>query len=117
MLEYPKDILNELSRICRKFLKDNGGYENGYETFIRATFRKNVHSTLEWQTPKYGDLTVNLIKSMARFLYKELEDTIQRGGGLEEKEIIEIYTSNLGDGCYSTKIVFRKEPIVVSVIY
>ena len=67
-----KIILDNVKKIICKFLKDQGGYSNGYGTYVSGSVRFNVRSRLNWMTPTAVNLT---IKEHDRLGY-ELNDKI-----------------------------------------
>lgn len=71
MIDY-NIILNNVKKIVCDFLKDQGGYSNGYGTYVKGSVRFNVRSQLQWMTPSAKDLT---IKEHGKLGY-ELNDKI-----------------------------------------
>lgn len=52
-----EQILKKLGSIIAEFLLENGGYSNGYYTFVNGVVReKEIHS-LSWKTPGSDKLT------------------------------------------------------------
>ena len=97
-------ILDNVKKIVCEFLKEQGGYANGLETYVKGTARFNTHSSMEWRTPRSQDLT---IKEHQRLGY-ELNDKISKY--LDEvkfKDYIYITSSPYDYGCYYTTISIK----------
>lgn len=97
-------ILNNVKKIIVEFLKEQGGYANGLETYVKGTVRFNTHSSMEWKTPKSQDLT---IREHQRLGY-ELNDKISRYlDEIDFKDYIYV-TSSAGEyGCYYTTVSIK----------
>jgi len=90
------------SKIIKNFLEQNGGSDNGYDTFASGTVRQNVHDTIDWKTPKSQELTGLVVGDRGAQLYDELRDIVEEFD-IETMEIISEHTEY---GCFDTYISF-----------
>ena len=51
-------MLNNVKKIIVEFLKEQGGYSNGYGTYVSGSVKFNVRSKLNWMTPSAVNLRI-----------------------------------------------------------
>jgi len=57
-----EEMLDEIKSVIFNFLRENGGYDNGFATYVKGKVEPcNPHS-LEWETPTSRQLTKDEIK-------------------------------------------------------
>ncbi|MDX1769912.1 MAG: hypothetical protein R3328_00155 [Planococcaceae bacterium] len=72
-----KACLEEVSASVKKFLLKEGGYDNGYETFVNGEVFMHKNGKLNWNTPKAKqELTEKGKETRAEELYKELQSIL-----------------------------------------
>lgn len=76
-MQDPNIILDHVSKIIKRFLKENGGYSNGYNTCVTGNCQQNVHQSLNWATPTAPDLTLREIKSRGYKLNDEISEYLK----------------------------------------
>lgn len=72
------EFVQEVSSIIWSFLKENGGYSNGYSTYATGSVRPRTHSHLEWKTPKQLDMTIREVETLGSKLYDEILEVMDR---------------------------------------
>lgn len=65
--------LKEISNITSKFLKKNGGYSNGYLTYIEGVVDPDAFGTLKIYTPSFEDKTIKEGREISSQLEKKLK--------------------------------------------
>ena len=97
-------ILNNVKKIVCEFLKDQGGYSNGLNTYVKGTVRFNTYCSMEWQTPKSQDLTLREHQRLGYELNKRIANYLKE---IDFTDYVYI-TSTLGDyDTYCTKISIK----------
>jgi hypothetical protein len=66
------NCINEMEDVIKTFLTKNGGYSNGYNTFVSGYVEHNVETSLEWSTPVADALTGIERRKRGGNLYKDL---------------------------------------------
>ncbi len=79
--------------IIREFLMENGGMDNGYDTWVDG----EVPGTLTWHTETSDDLTVKRARELARRLSKRLGESLRCFK-------LQLCARPIGNGCYETTI-------------
>lgn len=99
-----KEHLLAIKDIIIKFLKKHGGYSNGYETVINASFRRNTMAQfIGLELPNSEDKT-------KREMYKlgdELNEKIRKY--LDDNDIndsVEVRSVHIEHGCYRMSVSF-----------
>jgi len=72
-----EQILNKLEAIIMEFLLENGGYSNGYFTFVEGIVRENEIHSLSWETPESKKLTAEEIQFKGFELNNKLRDVVE----------------------------------------
>ena len=72
------EFVQEVSSIIWSFLKDNGGYSNGYFTYVTGSVRPRTHSHLDWKTPRQLDMTIREVETLGAKLYDEILAVMDR---------------------------------------
>jgi hypothetical protein len=85
-MKYTK-VLRELGLEASKFLKENGGMLNGFETYIEGDVAVGTYGSLEWCTPDRQNLT-----------YKQAQE---KGTDLNRR-LRAVLDNNLVDRCMLT---------------
>lgn len=97
-------ILNNVKKIVCNFLKEQGGYSNGLDTYVKGTVRFNTHSSMEWMTPKSQDLTIREHRRLGYELNEKISNYLDE---IDFKDYIYI-TSSVGEyNCYYTTISIK----------
>ena len=107
-MEY-KIILDNVKKIICTFLKEQGGYSNGYGTYVSGSVKFNVRSKLNWMTPSAVNLTIKDHDKLAYNLNDKIADYLAE---IDFKEYLYI-TDYIGDfDChYMTVSIKIEEPI------
>ena len=98
--------LDEVSIAIKQFLEEQGGYENGWYTYVDGTVLTDKDGYVSWSTPKAKEeLTVIGRENRGKVLYK----TIQ--GVLKDNNIDKIVIRNKDktNGYIETKVVYIEE--------
>lgn len=66
-------ILDNVKKIIARFLKEHGGYDNGYETYVSGTVILNTYSRLNWRVPHMGKITFSEYEKAGDDLYNKIE--------------------------------------------
>ena len=91
-------MIQEVSSIVMEFLKSNGGYSNGYETYVSGVVRPKVHSTLKWMTPKQYDMTIREVDRLGMELYDEVLKVMENYECDQTISLV-IGSEPIGDAC------------------
>ena len=99
-----KTHLLAIKAIIIAFLKKNGGYSNGYETVINATFRRNVMAQfVGLELPNSGNKTKNEMHKMENklneYIRKYLDDNNIDDG-------VKIQSHHIEHGCYEMHVSY-----------
>jgi len=97
-----EEISKSINKIIVKFLSDNGGYSNGYSTFVEGEVSDTNGCELKWATPPMGCLTINEVRSVGIRLHSEIRLIIPKSFFDQHK--ITITSKHVEDGCFSTYI-------------
>ena len=68
-----KVILDNVKKIIARFLKEHGGYDNGYETYVSGTVRLNTYSRLNWRVPQMDKITFYEYAKAGEDLYNKIQ--------------------------------------------
>lgn len=100
--------LKEVAEKVRHFLADEGGYSNGYYTYVSGTIFVDKEGPLSWNTPKAKEeLTAKGLESRAKVLYKSLQEILQK----YEVDRVEIRYKDTGCRAMETEVVHVVETI------
>jgi hypothetical protein len=99
----PQEIIEELSKAIKDFLRANGGMSNGYETIVDGYVKYNVMagSIQKLKTPAFRDLTGRQVDDKRRELEGILRDIVTKH---RSKDTYKIFSSDVEDGCYNIYI-------------
>lgn len=67
------NIIKEIKKIIAKFLKEHGGYDNGYQTYVSGTVRLNTYSRLNWRVPHMDKITFSEYEKVGEDLYNKIQ--------------------------------------------
>ena len=102
-------ILNNVKKIVCEFLKDQGGYSNGLDTYVKGSIKVGIHYSLDWMTPKSQDLTIKEHKRLGYELNDRICEYLKQ---IEFYDYIYITSYEIDYGCYITKVSIKiEEPI------
>jgi len=102
-LDKREDCLKEVALAVSKFLKENGGYANGYETWVDGDIRYNTTQYLKWRTPAFRDLTQRFMDGKGLELNEILVRILQK---YSFNDYMKISAEFIEDGCYETRVSF-----------
>ena len=94
-------IIDNVKKIIAKFLAQNGGRSNGYETYAEGSCQKNSLHAVNWMTPKATDLTLYQHKSAGYKLCDEINHYLKQIN-FDNQVIISKYPTEYG--CYETTV-------------
>ena len=96
-----KDCIAELRKEIAEFMKDQGGYSNGYDTFIEdTTISHNTHQYLRWHTPISDKLTGEKKDELSYAVNEKLIKILNKYN-IEDAFIRDDYQ---GEGCHRIKV-------------
>lgn len=98
--------IKAISNIIIKFLKDNGGYSNGYVTYALGRVSVDSYGSIQWSTPKSDELTGKEVNKRGRELYEVIRKYMEIN---EINKTLIIENHHVEHGAYYTFISF-KEP-------
>ena len=73
-----EEFYKEFTAVLRKFLKEQGGYENGFETYVGGTIRPKSYSYMYWMTPRSCELTFKERQKLGAVLYDQLYEICEK---------------------------------------
>lgn len=94
-------MIKEIKKIVAKFLKQHGGYPNGFGTYVNGTVRFNSISAFDWKTPTIGDMTLKEHQSQGFKLANEIAQYLKKIGF---KSRVHIKSNPAEYGCYDTSV-------------
>ena len=101
------EMLHQIADAIGKFLKKNGGMDNGYNTYVKGCISYNTHQSLNFHTPKTDDLTGHQLIEMGSGLNDKLMKILK---AYDYHDDVEIKSTHTEHGCYEMKV-----QLVVSV--
>lgn len=106
------NIILNIKNVIQKFLLENGGLRNGYDTWVSWNFARNIHSPLTWKTPN-KDITLREQEEKAGYLEKQITKICLDGGlFVEVGGHLSIKYQYIEDGCFDTIIEIVTNPVV-----
>ena len=99
-----KIILDNVKKIICTFLKEQGGYSNGLDTYVTGTVRFNTYCSMEWKTPKSQDLTLREHQRLGYELNKRIANYLK---DINFTDYIYISSSAIDYGCYHTTVSIK----------
>lgn len=107
----------KMKKIVKDFLLENGGYENGFETYVDTCVRYNWYRwEAKWGVPNMKKMTFEEYGNKGKELYEKLRECID-----PQIRDIEFEISSQDDeyGCYTLRIQaqFPREEIHMSTYY
>lgn len=98
--------IKEVSQLLRDFLINEGGYTNGYRTYVSGTVLKDKDGILGWQTPvAQEELTQKGKEVRGTKLYKEVQEIMKKYG----VDKLVIRHRDEGYGAMVTEVVYVEE--------
>lgn len=94
--------LTTIAAMVSRFLKEQGGMENGYETFVQGTVRRRTHSALIVSTPRLEENTMIQNRILGRKLNDEIEEYIRE----HNIECVTFRSVHVEHGCHRTLVDF-----------
>jgi hypothetical protein len=106
-------MLNLLAELTGKFLGNNGGFDNGYETYLAGVITPNkIGGITEFNTPDTYHMSIGRVKSLCEEFEREVKKLVAIYDF--EKEITFTYTYH-NQGCYSTHISVSDKIMVKNI--
>ncbi len=95
-----KEFLKEFTDELKAFFKEQGGLDNGYETYASGEIRENVSCYINWETPKACHLTRQEHQKLAAELYDRLYAICKK----HNQWVISLHNYHIEHGVYDTYI-------------
>lgn len=105
--------IENIKLILVSFLKKNGGYGNGFETYIGGSVSPNCFSIMDWSTPTSENLTGKEVRLKGRDLYNDLHEYLKKNS---IKETLVVKNNHISDGCFETHFYFKPKMERVSFV-
>ena len=86
-------IVRELAALISKFLKDNGGMSNGYNTWVKIKGDK-----ISWRTPKRVDMTERQADKLGEKLHEKMRAIMKENDHEEWK--LRVGAEHVEWGCH-----------------
>ncbi len=103
-------IMDLISKEVSTFLKENGGFKNGYDTYLNGKFMRHYHKAPTWSTPNCQDLTKREIAKKAMKLDNKIQEIlIENSFEYDNSIIIKVESYHIEHGCYRINISTTKE--------
>lgn len=100
------DCLDLISKTIKGFLAEEGGYNNGYYTYVDGKVSVGKEGFLNWSTPKAGEeFTPIGIKNRGEKLYLKVQDILKE---FNLKEVV-IRHKDVNYGAMETEVVYIDE--------
>ena len=106
-----EEFLKEFTAELKAFFKEQGGLDNGYETYASGEIRENVSCYINWETPKACHLTRKQHQELAAQLYDRLYAICKK----HNQWTIELRDHYIEHGVYETYIRKTEERRVILV--
>lgn len=103
-----KKCLDEVSNVINSFLEEQGGYTNGYYTYVSGIVNTNneEHKPLVWSTPKAKEELTDKGKAVrGEVLYKRIQDVLSE----HEVDSVTIRYKDEGYGCMRIEVAYIRE--------
>ncbi|RKJ64994.1 hypothetical protein D7X33_25510 [Butyricicoccus sp. 1XD8-22] len=103
-----EECLNEVSNAIFTFLEKEGGYNNGYYTYVSGivNVREEEAKPLSWETPKAKEeLTQKGRDVRGKVLYVTIQDILKK----HEVDTITIRYKDEGYGAMNVEVVYIQE--------
>lgn len=104
-----KEFLKEFTAELKAFFKEQGGLDNGYETFASGEIREKVSSYICWETPKACHLTRKQHQELAAQLYDRLYAICEK----HNQWTISLHEYHVEHGVYETYIRKTEERRII----
>lgn len=105
--------LQAIGEIINKFLKKQGGFANGSQTWVSGYVSSGSISYLDWSTPHIDNITFAEHKKLGSELYSKISEYLKNN----ELKSIELSKNHIEWGCYETRINFTPESFRVSYYF
>jgi|ERR1035437_5604002 hypothetical protein len=106
------EMLSKIAETISKFLKEQGGLSNGYDTFIDSSIKYNSHQFIVFHTPQTDKLTGNELKKISSDLNDKLIKILNK---YKYEDVVKIASIHTQHGCYDIEVSF-KTSVKVSLI-
>ena len=98
--------IERVADTIKEFLIGEGGYNNGYYTFVSGEVNTRLEGSLDWNTPvAKAELTPEGFKRRGKNLYNSIQSILKE---YDLDEILITY-KDVGFGAMETQIVFKDE--------
>lgn len=104
--------LQAISKIIGDFLKEQGGYSNGSETWASGYVRLRTTSRMDWSTPECDNLTFAKHKKLGGELYQKIFKYITDNN----LTAVKVHSEHVQWDTYDTFVSFVPEEFKVSLI-
>ena len=97
-----KETIDKMKEVVKKFLLDNGGYENGFETYVNTIVVYNIcGGSVDWRVPNLKEMKVGQYRELGYKLYDDLYECLSK-----DIKHIKFHIESQHDecGCYTTYI-------------
>jgi hypothetical protein len=103
------EMLSQIAETIGKFLKKEGGMNNGYETYVKGYVVSNTQQSLTFKTPKTNDLKGSELDKRGYELNEKLTKILR---AYEYKGDVKISSTHMEHGCYEIEVSFKTSTIV-----
>jgi len=103
------EMLSQIAEAIGKFLKKEGGMNNGYDTNIKGFISHNSGGNIVFNTPKTESFTGRELRYKSEILNEKLIEILK---AYEYKGDIKISSTHMEHGCYEIEVSFKTSAIV-----
>ena len=104
--ENKHNCIDKISNTIKTFLHNEGGYQNGYTTYVNGTVNVNKDGILDWCTPVAKvELTTKGIESRGKALYSTIQSILND----HHLDSVLIKSKHVDFDVYETFVVFVNE--------
>lgn len=104
--ENKHNCISKISDTIKTFLHNEGGYQNGYTTYVNGTVNADKEGVLDWCTPTAKEeLTPKGIESRGKALYNSVQSILKD----HNLDSVLIEGEHVDFGAFETYIVFANE--------
>lgn len=98
------EMLNQIAEAIGKFLKKEGGMNNGYETYVKGYVVSNTQHSLKFKTPETNKLTGIELEKKGSELNDKLIKILK---AYDYKGDVKIDANHMEHGCYEIEVSFK----------
>jgi hypothetical protein len=103
-----QNCLNEISTTIKTFLAEEGGYSNGYYTYVEGTITAKGNTGLKWDTPQAKEELTDRGKDIrGDRLYKSIQEILK----VWHVDKVLIRSKDENFGAMETEIVYVEETV------